>query len=114
MSSFAIEYFIPPAPSQSSFRRDYLFTNLSPSLFCALLTRIAVSLFRPFPFSSNNFSPPHSFYEVSLRQLARIYLVTIHPCDFFVLSIFLFSFTELPAMLLRKPLHRLGLTHQQF
>ena len=85
MSSFAIEYFIllllpPPNPI---LERDYLFTNLFPSLSYTFSFLYHPPPFSPFHFrfASNNFF--QSFSEVSLRQLAQIYLVTIHPCDLF-------------------------------
>jgi hypothetical protein len=87
MSSFAIEYFIPSllTPPQSSFRRDYLFTNLSPSLFCSVAHSYHYLILSSIPILLQTIFSPHSFYEVSLRQLAQIYLVTIHPCDFLFL-----------------------------
>jgi len=118
MSSFAIEYFILllPPPPNPILERDYLFTNLFPSLSYTFSFLYHPPPFSPFHsrFASNNFF--QSFSEVSLRQLAQIYLVTIHPCDlFFLFYPFPSSFTELSASLLyRKPVYRMGLTHQQF
>jgi hypothetical protein len=82
-----IFYFLP-SPYRSSFRRDYLFTNPFPSLSCASSLLFYCLLFF-IPVLLQFFQ---SFSKVSLRQLAQIYLVTIHPCDlFFLLLFYLFS-----------------------